>query len=254
MFGLKTIHRPLVFAHRGASAVAVENSIPAFRAAFDVEADGIEFDVQLTRDGELIVFHDTNLDRLTQATGRVTDKTLREIQNLTLHNKFNTNRVSIPTLEEVLTIIPDEMIVNIEVKSQSLLDRQLIRKLANQLEQFPHPERVIVSSFNVLQLFKVKNWLPNFKIGLLCAPGLSPTLYQRLFFHSLGHFSIHPAHTDITPKLIRFCHQKTTPVITYTVNNSDEFSRLIHENIDGIFTDDPQIMIDTRTKVIANAT
>ena len=104
-----------IFAHRGASAYAPENTLPAFALAMQQGADGIELDVHLTKDGELVVIHDEKLDRTTNGTGLVKDYTLAELRSLCADNRMDGfAEARIPTLREVLALIqPSRMLVNI---------------------------------------------------------------------------------------------------------------------------------------------
>ena len=108
-----------VFAHRGASAYAPENTLAAFRLAEEQGADGIELDVQLTKDGQVVVIHDENIDRTGTGTGAVRDYTLEELRKLSFHNHMEAYEgEKIPTLEEVLTFVKQgRMEVNIELKT-----------------------------------------------------------------------------------------------------------------------------------------
>ena len=95
-----------IYAHRGASAYAPENTLPAFQAAMEQGADGIELDVHLSRDGELVVIHDEELDRTTNGTGLVKDHTLAELKKLCADNGMSGyGDVRIPTLQEVLELV-----------------------------------------------------------------------------------------------------------------------------------------------------
>ena len=108
-----------IFAHRGASAYAPENTLPAFELAERQGADGIELDVQLTKDGEVAVIHDEKIDRTGTGEGFVRDFTLAELKSLSFHNQMEEYRgVKIPTLREVLELVkPGNMAVNIELKT-----------------------------------------------------------------------------------------------------------------------------------------
>ncbi len=242
-------NQPLIIAHRGASGQATENTLPAFQLAFEIGADGIEFDIQITKDGKLVVFHDETVNRLTDGTGSIRSKSLAEIKSLNIKNHFNSDQLFIPTLDEVLSIVPRQVIVNIEIKGDSLFQTDITQKLQSTLIHFPDPDRVIISSFNILQLFRAKRLMPGFKRGLLCAPGISPTFYQRFFRKLIAHFSLHPYEKDLSPGLIALCHQQKTRVYSYTVNELKKLHDFMQYNIDGIFTDHPFEMIEYRDRI-----
>src|SRR5512143_223381 len=111
------VSRPLVFAHRGASKMAPENTLPAFEAAVRSGADGVELDVQYSSDGQLVVIHDLTLEALTDGTGRVTAHTLRELRALDAGYHFSPEFAGtrIPVLDEVLDLLRDRLLVNVEL-------------------------------------------------------------------------------------------------------------------------------------------
>ena len=108
-----------IFAHRGASGYAPENTLEAFRLAMEQGADGIELDVHLTKDGEVVVIHDETLDRTSDGQGKVRDYTLEELKKFSFHNHIEKYKgVQIPTLKEVLDLVENSsMKVNIELKT-----------------------------------------------------------------------------------------------------------------------------------------
>lgn len=243
---------PLIIAHRGASSQATENTLPAFQLAFDSGADGIEFDIQLTKDGELVVYHDDTVDRLTDGTGSIRSKSLDQIKSLKVKNRFNSDKLSIPTLDEVLSIIPSRVIVNIEIKGDRLFQTDIAQKLQTALTHFPDPDRVIISSFNIFQLFRAKLLMPGIKRGLLCVPGISPTFYQRFFRKLIAHFSLHPYEKDLSSGVINLCHRQKTKVYSYTINEIKKLHDFMQYNIDGIFTDHPFEMIEYRDRILTD--
>ena len=111
--------RTMIWAHRGASAYAPENSMEAFKMAHEIGADGIELDVHLTKDGHLVVAHDETIDRCSNGSGLIIDKTLSELLSFDFsNNKENFSDIRIPTLEQVLDFIKQtNMVLNIEIKN-----------------------------------------------------------------------------------------------------------------------------------------
>jgi len=104
--------RPRIIAHRGASADAPENTVPAFKRAFDLGVEGVELDVRVTRDGHVVVFHDDNTKRLTGVDKPVAEQTLAELRKLKVNNKAR-----IPTLKEAMATIPPGRAMFVEIKS-----------------------------------------------------------------------------------------------------------------------------------------
>ena len=134
-----------VFAHRGASAYAPENTLAAFRLAEEQGADGIELDVQLTKDGQVVVIHDENIDRTGTGTGAVRDYTLEELRKLSFHNHMEAYEgEKIPTLEEVLTFVKQgRMEVNIELKTGVYWYPEIEKKTIEIVKKAGMEERVI---------------------------------------------------------------------------------------------------------------
>lgn len=134
-----------VWAHRGSSHTFMENSMAAFRQAITDGADGVELDVQQTKDGKLIVFHDEKLSRLTESNQCIWDTTWEELQKLTLKNSSE----KIPSLEEVLKLFkPTKLTVNIELKNNRFLYQGMEKVIFDMVADFDMQDQVLYSSFN----------------------------------------------------------------------------------------------------------
>ena len=151
-----------VYAHRGASAYAPENTLPAFALAMEQGADGIELDIHLTKDGELVVIHDEKVDRTTNGTGLVKDYTLAELRGLCADNGMEGfSEARIPTLREVLALVrPGNMKVNIEIKTGILWYDGIEEKALRLVQDMGMQDRVIWSSFNHYSIEKVRQLAP----------------------------------------------------------------------------------------------
>ena len=147
-----------VFAHRGASGYAPENTLQAFSLAQEQGADGIELDVQLTKDGEVVVIHDETIDRTSTGKGYVRDYTLEELKKFSFHNHMEKYKgVKIPTLREVLELVkPGKMEVNIELKTGIFWYPDIEEKTMKIVEEAGMEDRVIYSSFNHYSVQKVR--------------------------------------------------------------------------------------------------
>ena len=148
-----------IFAHRGASGYAPENTLPAFAMAEKQGADGIELDVQLTKDGELVVIHDEKIDRTSTGKGFVRDYTLPELRKMSFCNHMELySGVKIPTLEEVLDLVkPGNMTVNIELKTGIFWYPGIEEKTLQVVKDAKMEERVIYSSFNHYSVQKIRS-------------------------------------------------------------------------------------------------
>ena len=163
-----------VWAHRGASGYAPENTLDAFRKAVEMGADGIELDVQMTKDGELVVIHDETIDRVSNGKGWVKDYTYEELK------KFNFNKThleytkeEIPTLEQVYRLIkPTNLTINVEIKTGIVFYPGIEERVLELTERLGMKERVIYSSFNHYTIRKIKELDPQAKTGMLYEDGI----------------------------------------------------------------------------------
>jgi glycerophosphoryl diester phosphodiesterase len=146
----------LVLGHRGYSSKYPENTILAFRKAIEAGADGVELDVWLTKDGEVVVIHDETVDRVSNGSGSVKEMTLEELKALDFGEGER-----IPTLEEVFEALPEEAIINVEIK-----DPDAVEKTA-EIVGWNNPERVIVSSFSLEALKEYRKLDDKTRIGIL---------------------------------------------------------------------------------------
>ena len=147
-----------VWAHRGASAYAPENTLEAFRLAAEMGADGVELDVQLSRDGELVVAHDETIDRVSNGTGYIKDYTLAQLKKLSFNRLFlKFKDVRIPTLKEVYELLkPAGLTVNVELKTGIILYPEIEEKVLALTASMGMEDRVIYSSFCHPSLVRLK--------------------------------------------------------------------------------------------------
>ena len=159
-----------IWAHRGASGYAPENTLESFELAIEQKADGIELDVQMTKDGELVVIHDETIDRTGNGTGRVQDHTLKELKALNF-NKTHPEYASakIPTLREVYELVkPSGITVNVEMKTGVYFYPGICGKVLELAEEMGMKERIWYSSFNHSTLVALKKLDPGVRGDPLC--------------------------------------------------------------------------------------
>lgn len=161
-----------VYAHRGFSGKYPENTMLAFQKAYDVGAGGIELDVQMTKDGEIVVIHDERVDRTTDGIGYVKDFLYKQIRLLDaggwFHERFARQRI--PSLMEVLEWVQDldkEIMINIELKNNAIDYPHLEEKLLKMIGQFQLEKQVVLSSFNICSMLKARRLHPSIEIGTL---------------------------------------------------------------------------------------
>ncbi|MDR0285669.1 MAG: glycerophosphodiester phosphodiesterase [Propionibacteriaceae bacterium] len=236
-----------VFAHRGASGYAPENTLAAFRLASDLGADGVELDVQLSKDGEVVVLHDETVDRTTNGTGWVKDLTLRELQALdaSLGNETYPG-ATIPTLDEVFDALADSpLTINIEIKDSRVAYPGLAEKVLAMIDERDWEYRVTISSFNHMTLAHIR------QIGSLVYTGV---LFDDILFepwnyaHQLWATALHPPleYVDSVANLLREAHNSLLEINVWTVNEVADIDRMLTRRVDGIITNYPDRALERR--------
>lgn len=235
------LKRPTIFAHRGSSAHAPENTLAAFKLAIEQGADGIELDAKLSVDGHVIVMHDETVDRTTNGTGFVKLQTRKELTRLDAGSKYSVQfkDQKIPALDEVLNEIGGKVVINIELTNYSSPSDDLPDKVISLLMQQHLESSVILSSFNIFALFRARYLLPKIPLGFLIHHGMAESMFRPRIVRFGPLLALHPAFSDVTPRLIQTAHQASCCIHTYTVNQPDDMRQLFYAGVDGIFTDDP---------------
>jgi glycerophosphoryl diester phosphodiesterase len=220
----------LIFAHRGASYDAPENTLLAIDQALIQQADGIEIDVYQLGD-ELVVIHDRWVSRTTNGNRPLSDYTIEELQMLDAgQGQF------VPTLSQVLQRVQGQCLMNIEVKG--VLDISLINICINQaVTQFHFkPEQFIVSSFNHHLLLAFKNIAPSIKIGALTA--CNPIEHAR-FAEELKAYSVNADVSFVDQIFVKDTHNRGLKMFVYTVDEPEDLLRLQAWGVDGVFCNRP---------------
>jgi glycerophosphoryl diester phosphodiesterase len=235
------LKRPTIFAHRGSSAYAPENTLAAFQLAVDQHADGIELDTKLTADGQVVVMHDDTVDRTTDGTGRVNLLTLAELKRLDAGSKFSPKFTSekIPCLEEVFEIFGRKIFINIELKNYSSPTDELPEKVAALVKKYKLEESVLLSSFNLIALIRARKLLSKTPLGFITIYSLADITIRTRLVRFGPLLALHPNFEDVSPYLIQAAHQAKCRIYPYTVNQPEMIKKLIKAGVDGIFTDDP---------------
>ncbi|HAF62801.1 MAG TPA: glycerophosphodiester phosphodiesterase [Anaerolineaceae bacterium] len=236
---LYELNRPVVFAHRGASKYAPENTLASFRKAMDMGAQALELDVTLSRDGTVVVIHDDTVDRISNGNGEVGDLTLAQIQALDAGSWFSVELTGerIPTLEEVFDLVGKQALINIELKNAKKRNTELVQKVAALVKAHNVQETVIFSSFIPKNVRLTRALLPECPVGLLTLPGFLGKLEMVLFPNNSPDL-IHPHHSNVSAAFIEKQHARMRRVNTYTVNDADLMRTLIGWDVDGFFCDD----------------
>ena len=245
---LTTLPTPIIFAHRGASAHAPENTLAAFDLAVEQGADGIELDVKLSSDGHVVVIHDPTVDRTTGAHGQVKDMSLDELRDLNAGSFFSEqfHDVKIPTLEEVFESLGNKVLINIELTNYTTRYDHLVESVCMLVKRFGFQKNVLFSSFLGANLAKARSYLPNVPTGLLALPGILGA-WHRSFGFAFGKYdALHPNIQNVTQQHIYFVHRLNRRIHVWTVNEEQDMHRLFKWGVDAIFTDDPQLAVKVR--------
>jgi len=231
----------IIFAHRGASAYAPENTLAAFHLAVQQNADAIELDTKLSRDGHVVVIHDRTVDRTTSGTGQVNDMTLSELQELDAGSHFNATFKDehIPTLDEVFSLLGEYILINIELTNYDSIYDDLPYKVAQVVELHKFKHNLLFSSFNPIALRRIHRRLPEVPLGLLALQGRKGWWARNPLGKILVPYqALHIELGDTSSSLIKWVQNSGKRIHVYTVNNAEDIAQLYKLHVDGIFTDD----------------
>lgn len=238
--------RPMLFAHRGASAHAPENTVAAFELAvhqFKNQPPAVELDVKLSADKQVMVIHDQTVDRTTGSKGRVNQLTLAELKALDAGSFFGPSFQGerIPTLSDVFEAVGKQALINIELTNYASPLDQLPKYVAAVVKRHNMAQRVMFSSFFPHNLPHIRSLLPGAFCGLLTTPGLPRKALPYWAVCLVSHQALHPALQDVSPELVEAVHKTGRRLHVWTVNTPEDIQRLARWGVDGIFTDDPLV-------------
>jgi glycerophosphoryl diester phosphodiesterase len=237
------LHRPTIFAHRGSSAFAPENTFAAFTLAVDQHADAIELDAILSSDGQVVVIHDQTVDRTTNGTGRVNRLTFLELKKLDAGSHFNATfkGEKIPSLAEVFATLGNRIFINVELKNYASPGDDLPDRVVELVRKYALEQSILFSSFNPLALLRAYRLLPELPLGLLTVKGNKGAVLRTWLGRLIPHQALHPAWKDVNPRMVRNNHHFGYRVHPYTVNDPSVMQNLFKAGVDGIYTDNPPL-------------
>ena len=215
----------LKIGHRGAKGHVAENTLESIKKALLLRVDMIEIDVHLCKTGEVVVIHDEELETTTSGTGMVGNKSLSEIKSLKTKEGYR-----IPTLEEVLELVQDKVILNIELKGEGTAEPVL-----KCLQKYPG-SRILISSFNFNELMSLRSLNPEIPVAVLTDEDLSIAFLQA---RHLKAVAIHPYYKLVTRDYLADCHRNDIKINVWTVNKPEKIKKMKALGVDGIFTDFP---------------
>ena len=235
-----------IFAHRGASAYAPENTVEAFALAMEQGADGIELDVQMTKDGQVVVIHDETIDRVSDGTGAVRDYTLEELKKFHFSNHMeNYENAVIPTLKEVLDLIKSSnMLLNIELKTGIYWYPNLEEKTMELVKEAGMEDRVIYSSFNHYSIKKILELNPHAECAFLYSDVI---LNVDKYAKNAGVCGLHPSvyHLKMAEFLKEY-QESGLKVRVWTVNKKEDMEKFIKADLEAVITNYPDKALEIR--------
>ena len=238
-----------IYGHRGASGYAPENTLEAFELAAKMGADGVELDVHIAKDGELVVAHDERIDRVADGTGFIRDMTTAEMKKLHFNRTHpEYEKATIPTLREVCELLkPTGMHINIELKNSVILYEKLEEKCIKLMDELGMTDRILYSSFNHHSMMHIKEIDPKLPCGLLYDCMLvNPWDYA----HSLGMNAIHPSFYELLlPGEAEKAHALGIQVNVWTVNAEEDIRNSLKAGGDIIISNYPDRALKLRDEL-----
>ncbi len=235
-----------IWAHRGASGYAPENTLQSFKLADDLGADGIELDVQLTKDGQVVVIHDETIDRTSNGRGFVKDLNLAELKALNFNN-HNTKyfHCAIPTLEEVLKQVkPTRMVINIELKTGVFDYPGLVEKTIELVDKYEMGDRIIYSSFNHYTIEEVLKLRPDAYGAFLHTDKI---INMAAYGKEHGVKALHPGYWFlIDPRYVTEAKENGLLINSWTINEPEYIQIALQLGINAIITNYPDVALQLR--------
>ena len=230
------------FAHRGFSGKYPENTMLAFEKAVEIGADGAELDVQLTKDGEVVIIHDETIDRTTDGKGYVVDYNYEEL------SKFNASYIytgemgfnKIPTLKEYFELVKDlDFVTNIELKTGINQYLGIEEKVYKLIKEYKLEKKVIISSFNHFSVLRMKKIAPELKCGFLSEDWI---IDAGAYTASHGIECFHPRFNNLIPEVVEELKKNNIEINTWTVNKEEDIKDLINKGIDILIGNYPDLV------------
>jgi len=238
-----------IIAHRGASGLAPENTLAAIREALRLRVDGIEIDVHLSRDGDVMVIHDPTVDRTTNGSGRINEMTANKLQQLDAGSWFASRFAGerIPLLREVLEMIDGKCRLLIEIKKEGRDNAGIEKRVLDLLQSPGSREWCVVQSFNdsvLQQLEKLDPLVETYKLMVGKVPWLPFYFDQTMRFGSLANYrhqrAINPFQRFASRHLINALHRRGFTTFVWTVDDPGVAQRVKDRGADGIITNHPE--------------
>ena len=241
-----------MIAHRGGGGLAPENTLAAFRNAIEVGVDGVELDVRLTRDSQVVVIHDRRLDRTTTGTGPVGTYAVKELKRLDAGSWFDLKfkGEQVPTLEEVFDTLPDQFLVYVDLKVRGHGAWSLASKVAQTIRRHSRWETTMVSSFNPLSTGIVRRLEPRVLRGYTWSRKHPLPLRRRWFGPLVMAHWLTPDRDTFTREALKSFHRQGKPVLAWDLDAGTDMTQLKAMRLDAVVTDYPDVLIQQKVDKI----
>lgn len=239
---------PLVIAHRGDVANAPENTLPAFRSAYERGADGIELDVRMTRDRQLVVFHDRALKRTGGRDGLVSNATLDEVRDLDVGGWFapEFRGEQAPTLDEVFELLPPGYLINVEMKAVIDNMRFIAHRVAEAVRRHGRWASTLAASFNPISLWELRKIEPRIMRAYIWSHRHPPPIRSRCFSPLVKAHWYDPADGSYNPGLMRRIRNRGVRTLAWDVDFDCDLSRMAAARLDATVTDNLAPLVQQR--------
>lgn len=232
-----------IFAHRGFSGKYPENTMLAFEKAVETGCYGIELDVQLTKDNQIVIIHDEMVDRTTDGTGWIKDYNLEDLKKLNASKLFPEVPVQrVPTLEEYLDYIKDtNIITNIELKTGVIAYPDIEKMTAEIVAKYHLEDRIIYSSFSHISVKKIQQYAPATRTGaLMCHELIQNAGY---YCKDYGFDYYHPDAKLLNDDIVFDCKKYNIPLNVWTVNDVETLQKMKEWNVEGVISNYPDLCL-----------
>lgn len=233
-----------IFAHRGFSGKYPENTMLAFEKAVEIGVDGIELDVHLTKDNEIVIIHDEDIKRTCDGEGLVKDMTADELKRFDASASFRGvyGFCGIPTLREYFDLVKDtDIITNIELKTGVYEYPTIEKRVIDMIKQYGIEEKIILSSFNHFTVKRCEEIAPEIKRGFLTGDWL---VDFGKYTTERNAQCCHPWHITLNEEAVREMHAAGREINTWTVNEYEDIERLAAMGVDSLIGNFPDRMIE----------
>jgi glycerophosphoryl diester phosphodiesterase len=222
------------FAHAGGKKTLPENTLKAFRNAIELGADFIEFDLRLSKDNEIVIFHDPDTYDITSVPGLIKDSTLKELKMLNVGDGEK-----IPTFREVVELADHKINLLLHIAAANM-EAQIV----SLLREYDYIDTTIASCMVYKYLFNLRDIEPKLKLAViedLRSEEIPNWITRKKLIDNAANskvYAINPEHHLVDAQFVTYAHQRNIKVFPWTVNVKDEMESLIHHGVDGIITDD----------------